>query len=98
MSLKITVRPEAEAEIQEAYDWYNLQYPGLGDEFLDHVDVAFEKISQYPNSAPIVYRDIRRYLVERFPHSILYIVEPTLIVVLAVYHGRRSPVGWKDRR
>lgn len=98
MSYRIDFRPEAEKDLHDASDWYKTRAPGLGKEFLDRVDEALETISQFPHASAVVHRDVRRHLLERFPHSILYVVEPAQIIVLAVYHGRRDPADWKDRR
>lgn len=98
MSYPIDFRLEAEKELRDARDWYRSRAFELGEDFLDRVDEALERISQFPRSAPVVHRNIRRQLLERFPHSILYVVEPDRIVVLAVFHGRRDPAVWKGRQ
>ena len=97
MSLTVIFRPEAEQELLEAHAWYEAQQLGLGDAFIDRVEAGLEHIVAFPKSCPLVHDDVRRYLLERFPHSILYLVEPEQIVVLAVYHGRRDPGGWTSR-
>ncbi len=38
VSRRLIVRPEAEAEMGEAFDWYEDCVPGLGSEFLLCVD------------------------------------------------------------
>ena len=98
MSYQIVFRPEAETELQDALDWYEERASSLGRGFLDRVDDAIERIAAFPRSAPVIHRDIRRQRLERFPHSIFYITEADRIVVLAVFHGRRDPASWKDRR
>lgn len=40
MSGKLVIRPQAEAEMAEAYDWYEARVPGLGSEFLLAVDAG----------------------------------------------------------
>jgi plasmid stabilization system protein ParE len=45
----------------------------------------------------IVRQDVRKAGVKRFPYSIYYRDEPTRIVVLAVFHGRRDPRVWQAR-
>jgi plasmid stabilization system protein ParE len=97
VSNDIDFRSEAENELRQAFEWYESQQEGLGESFLARVEVALQRMSTFPQSAPIVYRDVRRLLLDRFPHSILYIFESGRIVVLAVYHGRRDPKSWKDR-
>ena len=37
---QLLIRPEAEAEIAEANQWYNLQAEGLGSEFLRAVEAC----------------------------------------------------------
>ena len=42
MSRRLIVRPEAEAEMADAFDWYEARVPGLGSEFcLLCVDAVF---------------------------------------------------------
>ena len=43
MSRRLIVRPEAEAEMTEAYDWYEDRVPGLGSEFLLCVDAVLKE-------------------------------------------------------
>lgn len=44
MSRRLIVRPEAEAEMADAYDWYEDRVPGLGSGFLLCVDAVFSAI------------------------------------------------------
>ncbi len=97
MTSQIDFRPEAEREMRSAFVWYEAQQPGLGEAFVSAVESALETISTFPQAAPTVHRNVRRHLLKRFPHSILYLVERGRIVVVAVYHGRRDPGGWKGR-
>lgn len=97
MSLKVYLRPEAEADIEDAATWYDRQRKGLGQEFLDDVLVALDTISENPNIYPVVYRQSRRAVVRRFPFGIFYRVDEGLVVVLAVMHGSRHPRRWKKR-
>ncbi len=51
MSLKLILRPEAEADALEAYRWYSEQLPGLGDDFLSEVERALETIGANPEAS-----------------------------------------------
>ena len=44
MACKILIEPEAELDLAEAFNWYDKQQPGLGEEFLACVDEAFNRI------------------------------------------------------
>lgn len=97
MTLSIDLRPEAEQELQDAYNWYESKQRGLGDAFVDCVDDRLHEICHYPEAYPVVHRQVRRCVLDRFPYSILYIREGSGIVVIAIFHGRRSPDDWKER-
>ena len=97
MKRMIFIRPEAEQDMREAYSWYEAQMPGLGANFLLHVDAAFRSVQRYPLQYPVIYRNARRCLVRRFPYSIIYVVEDKRIVVLAVFHAKRDPKSWQTR-
>ena len=59
MSLKVHLRPEAEADIEDAATWYERQREGLGHNFLDDVLIALDTISENPNIYPVVHRQTR---------------------------------------
>ena len=65
MSRRLIVRPEAEAEMGEAFDWYEDRVPGLGSEFLLCVDAVFSAILRNPEQFPRVHRVARRALTRR---------------------------------
>ena len=52
------VRPLAEADVQEAFAWYEEQAQGLGHEFLRALDVCYATIERWPESYPVVYRGV----------------------------------------
>ena len=97
MTRLIQLRPEAEAELEEVYRWYEQQREELGADFLLCVEEALEKIRRTPEMYPTVHKHIRRALIRRFPYGIFYLVEEQKIVVLAVFHGRRDPKQWQSR-
>lgn len=97
MSRGITIRPEAEAELAEAYAWYERQRPGLGDEFLVRLDECLSSIQSRPLLHPIVHREVRRALLRRFPYGVFYVLGEDRVTVLAVPHLSRAPTRWMDR-
>ncbi len=97
MNLPIVLRTEAQTDFDEAFDWYEAQRPGLGIDFAAEVQRVFDRISANPLLHGTVLQDVRRAIVRRFPYSILYRVEATQILVLAVFHGKRDPSVWQGR-
>ena len=70
MNYVLVFRPEVREELDEAYSWYETQQPGLGEDFLECVDEILNRICQIPESFPVVYRDVRRAVVRRFPYVV----------------------------
>lgn len=97
MTFELIISPEAEAEMGEAFDWYEEQLPGLGSDFLLNVDAALQTILRNPKQFPCVYKHLRQTLIRRFPYQIFFLLEKSKIVVLAVFHARRSPKRWLER-
>ena len=87
----------AEADALEAFRFYEERREGLGERFRDHLGIAISRIQDTPELYPVVYRDLRRTLVERFPYVVLYRVYPGLIFIVAIMHARQNPAAWKRR-
>jgi plasmid stabilization system protein ParE len=63
-------RPDAAADVEDAYRWYENQRLGLGEEFLAAVGTVVESLAAYPERFPNVYRHARRANLRRFPYSL----------------------------
>jgi plasmid stabilization system protein ParE len=87
----------AVTDLSDARGWYELRRVGLGDELVAEVEATLRKIAESPGRFPIVLRDTRRALVDRFPCSIPFRVIGEKVTVLGVIHGRRNP-GLMRRR
>ena len=97
MNYVLVFRPEVRKELDEAYSWYESQELGLGDDFLEQIDEALDRIYPMPESYPAVYRDVRRAVVRRFPYIIYYRIVSSRVIVTAVFHGRRNPKAWRTQ-
>ncbi|MEJ2310722.1 MAG: type II toxin-antitoxin system RelE/ParE family toxin [Gammaproteobacteria bacterium] len=93
----LTVRREAEGDIKKAFDWYEEQRSGLGEEFLVQIEAVFGRIEDDPELYESVFKRVRRALIRRFPYSVYFLLESGNPVVIAVLHQRRSPVRWRER-
>ena len=91
------LRPEASADVAEAFSWYELQRAGLGGELETELSRTFAYITDMPLASRLVHRTLRRALVRRFPFSVYYSVTGDLIEVRAVLHYRRDPRTWLRR-
>ena len=50
-----------------------------------------------PNTWPAFDHGTRRFLLRRYPYNLIYRVEPTRLVIVAVAHAHRRPGYWKQR-
>ena len=97
MALRALLRPEARVDLEEAAYWYEDQRQGLGDRFASEVLDLVRRIGGSPLLFPEVFPPVRRGLLQRFPYAVYFVIEETMIVVLAIVHQRRDPAAWKRR-
>ncbi|NOT61931.1 MAG: type II toxin-antitoxin system RelE/ParE family toxin [Acidobacteria bacterium] len=97
MTRQFIVRPEADADMDDAYDWYELQNPGLGATFQQAVLTSLRKIQQHPFSYQVIYDETRHAPLNRFPYVLLYFVTDTTVVITACFHDKRDPNIWQSR-
>ena len=97
MDYELIIRPEAKADLLDAYHWYQEQRSGLGDDFKLCVDEIMSKIQRNPHIHKAIFQNVRRSVTKRFPFGIFYTIEREKIIVLAALHARRDPINWKSR-
>lgn len=82
---------------QHAIQWYDERDLELGNDFLGKLNECITSIEKKPEQFPMVYQQMRRALVKRFPYQVLYEIETEEIVIYAIYHCARDPQEWKRR-
>lgn len=97
MSLPVVLRAEAEAEFDDAFDAYDGQRPGLGSEFAAEVQRVFDRVAANPPIHPVVFADIRKGVVRRFPYCVFYRPHADRVEIIAVFHTSRDPSVWRSR-
>ena len=98
VSYRVVFRPQAQAELLEARDWYEARQEGLGFEFSAAVDATIANICELPLAYPRVHNEIRRAVLQRFPYAVFFQLLEDKVVILAIIHGRRHPSTWQSRR
>ena len=84
MNFSVVIKEGARSDITEAHRRYAEINAALGDDFLNLLDDAFERISLAPESYAAVFHDIRQMRIRRFPYVVSYLFENDCILVLAV--------------
>lgn len=102
MTPNVRYHPEALAELRADVAWYEERGAGLGDRFEDAVDEVLDTVRDWPESGamwpgwdsiPVV----RSRRVAGFPYRLVYLAQPSELVVLALAHDKRLPGYWKER-
>lgn len=70
--MKYRFHPAAEAELNDAVDFYDECQEGLGLEFLKEVYAAIESICKFPLAWTPLSKNTRRRLLKRFPYGVVY--------------------------
>jgi toxin ParE1/3/4 len=95
---RITFHPDADAEVTEAVQYYEVRSPGLGGELLREVERALGQIARNPEACQRIGQRVRRKTLWRFPYNVVYAVSPDRIRVVAFAHQKRRPLYWRKRR
>ena len=95
--MKLVLDEAAKVELREAAFFYEDCREGLGQEFLQAIEFAFEQILERPELWRILKGRFRRYLVHRFPYGVIYTVEGQTLFVAAIMHLKRKPDYWLQR-
>ena len=88
---------DIEHEVKASFDWYQNQAIGLGDDFLTELEIAYQAIEELPDTWPKFQNNFRRFLLSKFPFSVIYQADQQVIYILAVMHNSRKPGYWNKR-
>ena len=97
MSLPVVLRPAADADVQTAHDVLNQARPGSGARFVAQLRRVLERIEALPESAGVVWQDVRAVRVKKFRYVVYYVVLADRVEVIAVFHGSQDATGWQSR-
>ncbi|HEY6302641.1 MAG TPA: type II toxin-antitoxin system RelE/ParE family toxin [Terriglobales bacterium] len=91
------VHPEVRLEIEAGDDWYLDRSVDASAGFIAAFSEAFETISLAPKRWRKRLHGTQRFMLHRFPFSIIYLDDPDVLSIVAVAHCRRKPGYWKAR-
>ena len=97
MTRELEYLEEALQEAEAAARWYAARSVAAAAAFSSEIDGAESAIVRLPEAWPPFDHGTRRYLLQRFPFSVVYRVEERRILIVAVAHARRRPGYWRSR-
>ncbi len=93
--MSFILRPKE--EFLEAVSYYEAQVPGLGERFDAQIRNATALLLKYPEIGPPLDSELRKVVLDRFPHYLIYSVSAETVQIVAVAHERRKPGYWQAR-
>jgi toxin ParE1/3/4 len=91
------LHPLAWLEIEGGDDWYSRRSAEAGIDFVAAVSDAIDAICEAPQRWPQYLFGTRRFILQRFPFSVVYLDKPDVMNIVAVAHSKRKPGYWKRR-
>ena len=73
-------------ELNDTIDFYNLELPGLGNIFKEEIRKSLHRICEHPSAWPSITKEIKKYVLYKFPYKILYSIEKDHIYIIAIAH------------
>lgn len=96
--LALQFHPSAIEDAERAYSWKARRNRAAATNFLHELDNTLDAIQETPDRWPAHVDGTRRFLLRRFPYSVVYDTPDDAVVVVAVAHERRRPGYWKTRQ
>jgi len=95
--MRLEFHPEAELELMEAALHYETAVPGLGERFETEVRRATDLLLDHPEIGQQVDPDLRRFVLLRFPLTLIYSTTSDVLRIEVVAHQSRLPGYWRTR-
>jgi len=95
---KIEFHPEAQLELENARQWYRQRNLIAARAFVTEVLRAVKNIAASPKAWPRTRANERRFVLKRFPYSIIYRIRENKIFITAIAHQRQLPGYWRSRK
>jgi len=95
--LRHAIHPEADAEFAAAVRYYADIDPQLGIRFYREIERLIRAVCEQPDRFFRFSPPARRALSREFPYSVVYLVQPDRVWIVAVMHMKRQPGYWRER-
>ncbi|HST59782.1 MAG TPA: type II toxin-antitoxin system RelE/ParE family toxin [Longimicrobium sp.] len=94
---RIRMHAAARQELFEAADWYDERRPGTGRRLRVEVGEIRARIASAPEQGSPHLYGTRRFILQRFPYSTVYLTLDDYGHIIAVAHQSRKPGYWRKR-
>jgi len=94
MPYQLITKGVAFQDIEAAYNYYEDKSIGLGDRFMDQLNLVYKSISLYPTNFGYIdsRKVLRDILLKIFPYAVIYKIENDIVVIVAVFNCYQNPM------
>ncbi|HSS20628.1 MAG TPA: type II toxin-antitoxin system RelE/ParE family toxin [Pyrinomonadaceae bacterium] len=98
--MNYSLHPEAQQDLRDAAEFYRERAGNsLSQSLLAEFERSVNALLKHPGlGSPWRSLGRRRYLMKRFPYSVIYTLSGEEIRILAVAHQNRRPGYWRGRK
>jgi mRNA-degrading endonuclease RelE of RelBE toxin-antitoxin system len=97
MAYKITLLDGALEDLDIAFSWYSEIHVELAKDLVFKFKEALSKIELNPFLSQNLSSGFRKVNLHRFPYKLIFEINDTEIIVVALAHHKRKPGYWKNR-
>ena len=91
MNYGIEIKETAREGSAEAFLYYEEQQFGLGNRFLDKLELLLHEIAKHPKLYQQKYKQFRQAQIKPFPYLIIFEIDGMVVVVHKVINAVRHP-------
>jgi plasmid stabilization system protein ParE len=98
MTRSFEIIPLARKEIEQAVAYYKqVASSDVAMNFLSRLQEAMQRVEEFPHSGAKFHTKYRRMLLRSFPYAVIYSVQNSAIMVIAVMNVYQKPDSFEDR-
>jgi len=95
MKYRLIIKDGAVSDTIEAFEYYETQKDGLGEQFLIDLENTYQKISKDPQHFSFVSADkakkMRDAKLNGFPYLVIFEIEGKAVIIYAVHNTHKKP-------
>jgi plasmid stabilization system protein ParE len=88
---------DAFAEFYEHVAYFDQHSPTARNQFIAEVYEAVRRLCEHPEIGSRITKPVRRWVLQVFPYSVLYVNNTDEIVIIAIAPHKRRPGYWRKR-
>lgn len=94
MKYSLTISPQAEKKVNNAFHTYQNKAPPKGMDLLSALDDKLEVIQQNPYLYQVRFDEVRTVQLKRFPYTVVYRIKESEVQIINFAHAASDSNRW----